>query len=96
MKMGTCICAVRLGGLPIQCPGMAKSLAMPLLVVFMSSLFLALLQNISSKEQYVCIFFARTLIERTPKNHLVNSHFIICDQLRDVLEIYEVEKATDC
>jgi len=32
MKMGMCMCAVRLGGLPIQCPGMAKSLAMPLQV----------------------------------------------------------------
>jgi len=30
MKMGMCMCAVRLGGLPIQCPGMAKSLATPL------------------------------------------------------------------
>jgi len=31
MKMGMCMCAVRLGGLPIQCPGMAKSLATPLI-----------------------------------------------------------------
>jgi len=30
MKMDMCMCAVRLGGLPIQFPGMAKSLAMPL------------------------------------------------------------------
>jgi len=32
MKMGMCMCAVRLGGLPIQCPGMAKSLATPLII----------------------------------------------------------------
>jgi len=32
MKMDMCMCAVRLGGLPIQCPGMAKSLATPLTV----------------------------------------------------------------
>jgi len=30
MKMGMCVRAVRLDGLPIQCPGMAKSLATPL------------------------------------------------------------------
>jgi len=30
MKMGMCMRAVRLSGLPIQCPGMAKSLATPL------------------------------------------------------------------
>jgi len=30
MKMGMCMHAVRLGGLPIQCLGMAKGLAMPL------------------------------------------------------------------
>jgi len=30
MKMGMCMCAVRLGGLPTQCPGMAKGLATPL------------------------------------------------------------------
>ena len=30
MKIGMCMCAVRLGGLPIQCPGKAKSLATPL------------------------------------------------------------------
>jgi len=31
--MGMCIRAVRLGGLPIQCPGMAKGLATPLLKI---------------------------------------------------------------
>ena len=30
MKMGMCICVAWLNGLPAQCPGMAKSLATPL------------------------------------------------------------------
>jgi len=33
MKMGMCMCAVRLCCLPIQCLGMAKNLATPLLVM---------------------------------------------------------------